>query len=121
MAARRGVAPGALASGSDDYPPPGLITISTSAASPVGDARGLADRAGRSAGRGTIRHALTPRWPLVSGWPSQMIVGDFFVEYIAGQTLRHLRAYAESGQDELDARAHRREPSQDDDDRGDDE
>jgi ribosome-associated toxin RatA of RatAB toxin-antitoxin module len=69
----------------------------------------------------TIRHALVPRWPLVGGWPSQVVVGDFFVEYIAGQTLCHLRAYAESGQDELDARAHRREPAQADDDRGDDE
>jgi ribosome-associated toxin RatA of RatAB toxin-antitoxin module len=69
----------------------------------------------------TIRHALAPHWPMVGGWPSQVVVGDFFVEYIAGQTLRHLRAYAESGNDELDALAHRREPSQTNDDCGDDE
>ena len=44
----------------------------------------------------TIRHSFSPRWPLVAGWPTQQIVGRFFVEHIAGQTLRHLRARAEA-------------------------
>jgi hypothetical protein len=43
----------------------------------------------------TIRHAFRPEWPLVGGWPAQLIVGRFFVEHIAGQTLRCLKAHAE--------------------------
>jgi ribosome-associated toxin RatA of RatAB toxin-antitoxin module len=42
-----------------------------------------------------IRHTFSPRWPLVAGWPTQQIVGRFFVEHIAGQTLRHLKRSAE--------------------------
>jgi ribosome-associated toxin RatA of RatAB toxin-antitoxin module len=43
----------------------------------------------------TIRHAFAPAWPLVGGWPTEMVVGRFFVAHIAGQTLHHLGARAE--------------------------
>ena len=43
-----------------------------------------------------VRHRFAPAWPLVGGWPTQQIVGRFFVQHIAGQTLRHLRAHAEA-------------------------
>ncbi|HZR98896.1 MAG TPA: SRPBCC family protein [Chloroflexota bacterium] len=43
----------------------------------------------------TIRHAFTPPWPLVGGWPAQLVVGRCFVEHIAAQTLRQLKAHAE--------------------------
>jgi uncharacterized membrane protein len=42
-----------------------------------------------------IRHRFTPAWPVVGGWPAQLVVGHFFVEHIAGQTLSHLRRHAE--------------------------
>jgi ribosome-associated toxin RatA of RatAB toxin-antitoxin module len=44
----------------------------------------------------TIRHQFAPPWPLLGGWPAQLIVGQLFVEHIAGQTLRHLKAHAEA-------------------------
>jgi uncharacterized membrane protein len=45
----------------------------------------------------TIRHAFAPGWPLLGGWPAQLVVGRFFVQHIAGETLRHLKAHAERG------------------------
>ena len=43
----------------------------------------------------TIRHEFAPPWPLLGGWPAQLVVGRFFVQHIAGLTLRHLKAHAE--------------------------
>ena len=43
----------------------------------------------------TIRHAFRPSWPLLGGWPAQLVVGRFFVQHIAGETLRHIKAHAE--------------------------
>src|SRR4051794_3767369 len=32
----------------------------------------------------TIRHAFRPAWPLLGGLPAQLVVGQFFVQHIAG-------------------------------------
>ncbi len=50
----------------------------------------------------TIRHRFEPAWPLVGGWLTQQVVGRFFVEHIAGQTLRGLRRHAEAHSTERD-------------------
>jgi uncharacterized membrane protein len=43
----------------------------------------------------TIRHEFAPPWPVLGGWPAQLIVGRFFVQHIAAQTLRVLKMHAE--------------------------
>jgi ribosome-associated toxin RatA of RatAB toxin-antitoxin module len=98
MAARRGVIPVRWQAIQGVFPAAGLITYRHVG----GVTRGMrvvwqiaSDGAQVEV---TIRHALTPGWPLVSGRLGQMVIGDFFVEYIAGQTLRHLRAHAEAGE-----------------------
>ena len=37
-----------------------------------------------------VWHWFCPRWPLVPDWLVYLVVGRFFVDYIAGQTLRCL-------------------------------
>ena len=51
-------------------------------------------------GRGVrvrLEHDFRPGWPLVGGWPTQLMVGVLFVENIAGKTLRRIKALAERG------------------------
>jgi ribosome-associated toxin RatA of RatAB toxin-antitoxin module len=50
----------------------------------------------------TIRHRFQPAWPLVSDALVQRVVGDYFVEHVAGQTLQHLRRHAEADAAERD-------------------
>ncbi len=44
-----------------------------------------------------IWHSFSPRWPLVPDMLVHAIVGELFVENIAGKTLRCIRELAESG------------------------
>ncbi len=44
----------------------------------------------------TIRHDLQPRWPLVGGLVADCVIGPWFVEQIAGQTLGRIKELAES-------------------------
>jgi uncharacterized membrane protein len=95
MAARRDVIPVRWLAVQEVFPAAGLITYRHVG----GLTKGmrvvwqlvLAD----SAVEVTIRHRFAPPWPLLGGWPAQLIVGRFFVQHIAGQTLRHLKAHAE--------------------------
>jgi hypothetical protein len=43
-----------------------------------------------------IRHWFDPGWPLIGGWPTEAIIGHFFVGTIAGRTLRQVKAVAEA-------------------------
>jgi ribosome-associated toxin RatA of RatAB toxin-antitoxin module len=49
-----------------------------------------------------LTHHLTLCWPLIgrrlNDWIATRIIGHFFVEYIAGKTLRRLKALAEGGE-----------------------
>lgn len=45
-----------------------------------------------------ITHDFRPRWGPLSGWPAQRIIGEGFVGYIAGRTLRCVKATAEAAQ-----------------------
>ena len=42
-----------------------------------------------------ISHDFTLRWPLIGGIVAQKIVGDFFVHYIANQTLNRIKQLVE--------------------------
>ena len=42
-----------------------------------------------------ISHDFHPGWPLIGGWPTQLIVGHTFVENVAAKTLRGVKSYAE--------------------------
>ena len=44
-----------------------------------------------------IDHQLRLRWPLVGDWIAERIIGPYFVEHIAGQTLRRIKHLAEAG------------------------
>jgi aromatase len=95
MAARRGVVPVRWQAVQGVFPAAGLITYRHVG----GVTRGMrvvwqmVQDGGQT--EVTIRHALAADWPLVSGWLGQVVIGDFFVEHIAGQTLRYLCAHAE--------------------------
>jgi uncharacterized membrane protein len=95
MAARRGVIPVRWLAVQEVFPAAGLITYQHVGGltkgmrvvwqlSPAGSAVEVA-----------IRHRFAPPWPLLGGWPAQLVVGRFFVQHIAGQTLRYLKAHAE--------------------------
>ncbi|MDQ2808853.1 MAG: SRPBCC family protein [Chloroflexota bacterium] len=43
-----------------------------------------------------IRHEFAPGWPLIGGWPTERVIGGFFVGTIAGRTLRCVKAVAEA-------------------------
>ncbi|HMA33194.1 MAG TPA: SRPBCC family protein [Chloroflexia bacterium] len=43
-----------------------------------------------------IQHYFAPGWPLIGGWPTERIIGAFFVGTIAGRTLRCVKATAEA-------------------------
>lgn len=43
-----------------------------------------------------IQHTFAPGWPLIGGWPTEQIIGHFFVGTIAGRTLRCVKATAEA-------------------------
>jgi len=43
-----------------------------------------------------IRHDLKSNIPLVGGFIADRIIGRFFVDYIANQTLRHMKLHVES-------------------------
>jgi hypothetical protein len=45
-----------------------------------------------------ITHDFRPRWGPLSGWPAQRIIGEGFVGYIAGRTLRCVKVTAEAAQ-----------------------
>ena len=42
-----------------------------------------------------IRHELKPTIPLIGRFISEKIIGEFFVGYIANQTLHHMKRYVE--------------------------
>lgn len=42
-----------------------------------------------------IRHDLQPRIPLVGTFIAEKIIGDFFISFIANQTLSHFKRYLE--------------------------
>ncbi|PZR99407.1 MAG: hypothetical protein DLM69_07405 [Candidatus Chloroheliales bacterium] len=44
-----------------------------------------------------ISHDFHPGWPLLGGWPAQLVVGHLFVENIADKTLRGIKRYVERG------------------------
>ena len=104
MAARRGVIPVRWLAVQEVFPAAGLITYRHVGGltkgmrvvwqfSPAGPVVAV-----------TIRHRFAPPWPLLGGWPVQLIVGRFFVQHIAAQTLRHLKAHAERDAPHLAAR-----------------
>lgn len=43
----------------------------------------------------SIEHRLTLRWPLVGELAARHVIGPWFIEAIAGRTLRRIRALAE--------------------------
>ncbi len=43
-----------------------------------------------------IRHDLQPNIPLIGKFVAEQIIGRFFISYIAGQTLMHMKRYVES-------------------------
>lgn len=44
-----------------------------------------------------IEHRLDWRWPVVGPWVAEHIIGNGFVENIAGKTLRRVKQLAEAG------------------------
>jgi ribosome-associated toxin RatA of RatAB toxin-antitoxin module len=45
--------------------------------------------------RVTIRHDLEPNLPLIGTLVAERIIGGFFIEYIANQTLLHMKQFIE--------------------------
>jgi len=43
-----------------------------------------------------IRHDLTPNIPILGRFIAERIIGQFFISYIASQTLRHMKRHLES-------------------------
>lgn len=46
--------------------------------------------------RVTIRHDLKPTIPLIGKFVAERIIGEFFIGYIANQTLMHMKNYIEA-------------------------
>jgi len=46
--------------------------------------------------RVTIHHDLQPSIPLIGKFIAEKIIGDFFIHFIANQTLTHMKKYIES-------------------------
>ncbi len=42
-----------------------------------------------------IRHDLEPMIPVIGGFVANVIIGRFFIHYIAGQTLEHMKRHVE--------------------------
>lgn len=53
----------------------------------------------------SIRHDLDLSWPLVGRFAADRVIGPWFVDVIAGRTLRRVRALAEQRQEERRQRA----------------
>jgi len=51
-----------------------------------------------------IRHDFNPGWPVIGGWLTERIIGEFFVGTIAGRTLRCVKATAEAAMAALESR-----------------
>lgn len=45
--------------------------------------------------RVTIHHDFQPPWPIIGPWAARVVVGQFFIDYIATKTLRCVRDRAE--------------------------
>jgi uncharacterized membrane protein len=95
MAARRGIIPVRWQAVQEVFPAAHLITYRHVG----GLTRGMRVVWQFAPGDGTvevtIRHEFAPPWPVLGGWPAQLIVGRFFVQHIAAQTLRVLKMHAE--------------------------
>jgi len=42
-----------------------------------------------------IRHDMEPNLPIIGKFVAERIVGEYFVAYVAGQTLKHMKRYVE--------------------------
>jgi len=43
-----------------------------------------------------ISHDLKPVAPLIGNFITELVIGNFFIHYVAGQTLRHMKIYLET-------------------------
>ena len=46
--------------------------------------------------RVTIAHDLKPTIPIIGGLIADYVIGNFFIHYIAGQTLKHMKLHIEA-------------------------
>ena len=44
----------------------------------------------------TISHELKPTIPIVGRFVAERIIGDFFIHYVANETLKHMKIYLEA-------------------------
>ncbi len=44
----------------------------------------------------TISHELKPTIPIIGKFVADRIIGDFFIHYVANETLKHMKLYLES-------------------------